>query len=435
MGLGINRGGLGVACFLIRAGARVTVTDLAPAPFLRPSLATLGHGRAALVLGRHRAEDFINARLVVRVPSIRDDNPFIRLARESGARIIQELDLFLSECPTRNLIAVTGSKGKSTTTRLIAEILRADGRDVVVAGNSIDSTLAHLDNLTPSSWVVLELSSFQLHWMPDGLVQPRVAVLTSLFHDHVAWHGTYADYVTDKARIFRSQAPSNLAIVCRGSDEADDTARSVPGRVERFDETTLPSDWRLTMLGDHQRANAAAAWLACREVGVDDDVARRAIEAFPGLSGRCRLVATVNGVRYFDDSLAQIAEATVAAFRTVGPRVIWVTGGTERGLNAAAIQAVGHRYLKAVVLIPSNDESLIRAAVGSTPVFHASDIEEATLMAAGMAQSGDSVLMSIPFGPFPLPSGDVYVRRIRVGASMAGAFERAIRRLQSADIR
>ena len=212
MGLGRHGGGVAVARWLAHNGAAITITDRAPADSLADSIAELTDVEiAAWRLGGHCDADFIGADLVIVNPAVRRDHPLVARAAARGVAITSELELFLERCPA-SVIGVTGSNGKSTTAAMIAEILRADGRETWLGGNIGRSLLPDLDQLSRASWAVLEISSFQLAWLSPCCPTPTAAVLTNFTPNHLDWHGTLSAYADAKRRLFSGQRPADIAI-------------------------------------------------------------------------------------------------------------------------------------------------------------------------------------------------------------------------------
>jgi UDP-N-acetylmuramoylalanine--D-glutamate ligase len=202
MGLGTRAGGVGVARYLAERGAAVTVTDLRPAGELAGSLSQLDGLGVRPVLGRHDEADFTfpGAEVVIRNPGVRRDNPLLELARRSGARVEMEMTLFLAACPAR-VLGITGTKGKTSTTALLGEMLRAWRPDAVVAGNMGVSALGQLDRIEVDTPVALELSSWQLEAMDERRLAPHVAVLTNIYPDHLDTYRDFDDYAETKRSI------------------------------------------------------------------------------------------------------------------------------------------------------------------------------------------------------------------------------------------
>jgi len=198
MGLGHFGGGVAAARWLARLGAVVTVSDLAEKNTLAEPLGELADlPITSFHLGGHREEDFRRAELVVVNPAVRPDNPMLEIARCSGAQLCSEIELFMRASPAA-IIGVTGSNGKSTTAAMISAILQADGRKTWLGGNVGGSLLDSLEQIAEDHWVVLELSSFQLHHLATDAPGPRVAVITGFSPNHLDWHGTLPDYVAAK---------------------------------------------------------------------------------------------------------------------------------------------------------------------------------------------------------------------------------------------
>jgi UDP-N-acetylmuramoylalanine--D-glutamate ligase len=263
MGLGRHGGGVSAARWLAEQGAIVTVTDTATADALADSLALLADVRIARWnLGAHREEDFDTAEMLVVNPAVRPGHAFVQRARQRGATITSELELFLRRCPGRT-IGVTGSNGKSTTAAMIAAILGRDGRQVFLGGNIGRSLLGDLGVMNQESWSVLEISSFQLAWLSEVCPLPEIGVLTNFTPNHLDWHGTLDEYAAAKRRLFCGSQAARVAIL--GSPREDfeiDEAKQLHGRlVEPLAEREIPP---LRVLGAHNRANAACAAAAAR---------------------------------------------------------------------------------------------------------------------------------------------------------------------------
>ncbi len=233
MGLGHFGGGVAAARWLARQGAIVTVTDLADENALADALPRLADVPiAALHLGGHREEDFRHADLVVVNPAVRPNSPWLQVARQSGARLCTELELFIEHCPA-TIIGVTGTNGKSTTAAMIAQILRCaqDDRDTTFLGGNIGgSLLEELPQIGPNDWVVLEISSFQLWYFTPEVKMPHVAVVTGCQPNHLDWHSDFAEYVSAKQRILAGQTPADFAVLNTLDAEVATWAPLVRGR-------------------------------------------------------------------------------------------------------------------------------------------------------------------------------------------------------------
>src|SRR6476661_3530902 len=327
-GLGHFGGNVAAARWLVSEGASVLVTDRAPAEKLGDSLPQLDGLPIEYRLGGHRDADFTSADLVVASPAIPPSNPFLLAAKAAGVPVTTEVRLFIERCPA-TILGVTGTKGKSTTTAMLGEILRRRFT-TFVGGNIGRSLLPDLERIDKTNIVVLELSSYMLDYLGAMRWSPHVAVVTLIAPDHVEWHGSEAAYVDAKRNVVRFQRPDDFAVLNGESPAAAEFARHTPGRVVTYGvEGRRPFD--LIVPGRHNQLNAQGAFAAAGLLGVTWDEAQTALLAFPGLPHRLQLVHEENGVRYFNDSIATIPEAAVAALEAFPPkRVLQIVGGSKK---------------------------------------------------------------------------------------------------------
>ena len=212
MGLGLQGSGMAAARYAAQQGAMVRVTDMKSEQVLAPSIQALAGLPIEFVLGQHREEDFRWAEIVIRNPGVPRTSPYLLLAQEHGARIEMEIALFFLACPGR-IIGITGTRGKTTTTTLIYEILHASGAPAVLGGNVAGvETLSLLPQITSETLVVLELSSWQLEGLAPHALSPSVAVMTNVYPDHLNTYSGMGEYAEAKAHIFRHQSPQGIAV-------------------------------------------------------------------------------------------------------------------------------------------------------------------------------------------------------------------------------
>ncbi|MHB8901368.1 MAG: Mur ligase family protein [Thermoguttaceae bacterium] len=331
MGLGHFGGGSAAARWLARAGARVTVTDTAPAEQLADSLQALQSAPIRRYqLGGHREADFRDADLIVVNPAIRPDNPWLEIAAGRGTRLTSEIELFLESCPAR-MVGVTGSNGKSTTAAMIASILEADGRRVYLGGNIGGSLLDDVGKMRRGDWVVLELSSFQLHRLNHEVRTPEVAVITNFTANHLNWHPDLSDYARSKQRLLVQQPSGGVAVFDRsapGLGRWKDHVRGV--HLEPDSEADLP---RLLVCGRHNRTNGALAAAAARAAGCREDSVGIGLGTFRGLPDRLEPIGTVHGRRIINDSASTTPESTMAALEALDGPVWLLAGGADKGVD------------------------------------------------------------------------------------------------------
>ncbi|MDL1898946.1 UDP-N-acetylmuramoyl-L-alanine--D-glutamate ligase, partial [Anaerolineae bacterium CFX7] len=215
MGLGLHGGGLGVTRWLLKQGARVTVTDLKTADDLQPTLEQLREAEVEFVLGEHRARDFENADLIIRNPGVPRETPFLQIARERNIPVRMELGLFTELLPRgmAQVIGITGTKGKTTTTLMTGAILQRANPKTVIAGNLRVSALELLDQIDATVPVVLEMSSFQLEEFEELKRSPHIAALTNVYPDHLNRYRDLDEYTWAKAQIFLHQQPRDFVIL------------------------------------------------------------------------------------------------------------------------------------------------------------------------------------------------------------------------------
>ena len=380
MGLGLNGGGEACVRFLLRHGAEVTVTDMKDEAELAPTLGRLrsdtrlGFSRVKLVLGRHDTADFSSADCVIKNPGIRyEGNGFLAAARA----VETDLSIFLHFCRSP-IIAVTGSKGKSSTVSAIHHGLRQAGVNAFLGGNITVSPLTFLDETDESTPVVLELSSWQLRDLRGrGVLKPKIALLTKIVADHQNWYHGMAAYVADKELVFAAQTESDYTIAGSGADAAGDF--SVPhgcadwgdvfaahthGTVLRTATQPLapaesgawldgaagfarvaadePAEQVLGALrvpGEHNRLNALNAALALRLMGVPSQKIHAVMAEWPGIEHRLEAFYRTERCAFYNDSAATVPEAAAAASQAFGEPVTLLCGGTDKDLDFAPMAA------------------------------------------------------------------------------------------------
>lgn len=420
MGLGRFGGGAGAARFWARLGSEVTITDLRGRETFEPGLAELEGLGCRLVLGEHRDEDFVCADVVVANPAVPPGNRHLAIAREHGAHITTEVAtaLRLLHGPT---FGVTGSNGKSTTTALLGHFLREKYPGTRIGGNLGGSLLDSLPRHSPSDPAVLELSSFQLHYLGAEGLSPQFAVITNLSPNHLDWHGDRAHYYASKRHILEHQGPEGTAILNGEDSELCAWARDLDQRVGLFGRAdpdtpnaafVVENEARvrvagcerlgfplaaLPLPGRHNLQNALAAVLAAALFASDLLPVGEALSAFSGLPHRLELVRRAAGISWYNDSIATTPESACAALESFsGPRVL-IAGGSDKGQAFDPLGRTIAREGVACVLIGATAAAIARAveaAGGSATVCHAEDLAGAVARAAALCPAGGVVLLS-----------------------------------------
>ncbi len=406
MGLGVLGRGVGDAAFLASCGAHVLATDLRSAEELSSSVEKLKpYPNISFYFGGHREKDFTECDMVVKAAGVPIDSPYIQAARNAGVPIAMSTALFAKYAAEEGVIVVgvTGTRGKSTVTNMIAHALKATGKRVHLGGNIRGlSTLALLSSVRPGDVAVLELDSWQLQGFADLAISPHIAVFTNLMPDHLNYYPTMDAYFEDKANIFRFQKRTDTLVVgpsianrayAACADWGVPVTPMVPGE--------LPSEWKLHIPGRHNRENAALARAALRALEIPDETIHDALATFGGIEGRLQFVRTVGGVEIYNDNNATTPEATIAALQALDlgkKRIVLIAGGADKKLDMADLVKEINRSCKAVVLLAGTGTERITNALPDAQVCD--DLQSAVHAALRNAEPGDAVLFSPAFASF-----------------------------------
>lgn len=426
MGLGLHGGGLGVTRWLVKQGARVTVTDLKKPNDLQPTLDALGDTPVELVLGEHRERDFENADLVIRNPGVPRESRYLHIARERNIPIRMELGLFTELLPRgmAQVIGITGTKGKTTTTLMTGAILNRANPRAVVAGNLRVSALELLDQIDADTPVVLEMSSFQLEEFEELKRSPHIAALTNVYPDHLNRYRDMDEYAWAKAQIFLHQLPRDVVVLNFDNGICTRLRPKAIARVIWFSRTRaikegarVERDWLVwneagaqakilpvaeLLAGQHNIENALAAIAITHAWGVPHNIIADALREFRGVPHRLELVRELNGVAYINDTTATAPQATIVALQTLAPRggnIFLIAGGYDKGLPyadmAKKISAVNARV---ILLEGSATEKIERALVEQNAqtqvVARTLTLADAVNAGKNLARAGDTVLLS-----------------------------------------
>jgi UDP-N-acetylmuramoylalanine--D-glutamate ligase len=401
-GLGRFGGGIAVTRWLVEQGAEVLVADQEAAAKLADSVAQLKDLSVRFRLGDASKDDFSKADLIVASPAIPPHNEFLVAARAADVPITTEIRLFIERCPAE-IFGITGTKGKSTTSAMLGAML-AQRFVTHVGGNIGGSLLATLPAMTASDRVVLELSSYMLEHLGAARWSPRVAMVTMLGSDHLEWHGSREAYVAAKKNILRFQRPQDDAVLNGDDPGAAALAIDAVGRVSLYSLSGC-RPFSLRVPGRHNQLNAQGAFAAARLAGVTWEQAQAALADFPGLPHRLQLVHESDGVRWYNDSIATIPAAAVAALESFeAGSVIQIIGGKDKHLAIDALVAALNARAKAILCIGATGPMLAGALKGERTVVECGDLPAAVAQARRVAAAGDIVLLSPGY-----PSYDQFV--------------------------
>jgi UDP-N-acetylmuramoylalanine--D-glutamate ligase len=432
MGLGLLGRGIGIVKYLAGKGARVTVTDLKSNSILKSSVAEVRHflknkkgtHQVKFILGKHRLEDFRNEDMIFKAAGVPLDSIYIKEARNHGVPVFMDDALFALLAPCK-IIGVTGTRGKTTTSTLIAEIAKATGKKVYLAGNIKGmATLPLLDKVEKDDIVVLELSSWQLQGWRDLKISPHISVVTNIYPDHQNYYkNSMAKYVYDKEAIFANQKKNDFLVLNKNCAWCKKFSKKAPGKVIWFSANGVPCGWNLKILGEHNLENIAAAVAVGKILDLPVVKIKKTVENFRAVPGRLEFVREVRGVKYYNDTTATMPEATIAALRAIGGnKIILICGGADKNLNFKDLVPAIKKHTKAVVLLNGTATPKLRQKLlvtrYSLPVTLADNMCEAVKTARKFAVRGDVVLLSpaaASFGMFKneFDRGDQFLREVK----------------------
>jgi UDP-N-acetylmuramoylalanine--D-glutamate ligase len=421
MGLGLQGSGMASARYAAQQGAIVRVTDMKAPEVLAPSVRALAGLPIEFILGQHRNEDFQWADMVIRNPGVPASSPYLQLARAHGAQIEMEIGLFCLACPAK-IIGVTGTRGKTTTSSLLYEILQASGQETLLAGNVAGvETLSLLPQIRPETLVVLELSSWQLEGLAPHRLSPAVAVMTNIYPDHLNTYSGMDEYAQAKANIFRYQQASDIAVfnydnpwTRRFGEEAPGqtwyTSIQRGGSFTRGSEQLTPFHFRETpLVGQHNLENILLATTTAQLLGVPDPIIAESVRRFQGVAHRLQEVRTHKGVRYINDSSSTTPIAGQVALEAFSQPIVLVAGGNtkhlplerwperivERGRDVILLSGSGTDELLPAIEAEAQRQGLpnpVRAIYDNFP--------QAMEAAISLTRSGDILLFSPGFTSF-----------------------------------
>ena len=372
---------------------------------------------AELHLGESYLDD-LAADVIFRTPGMRPDVPTLQKAREKGSVITSEMEVFFAVCPC-TIIGVTGSDGKTTTTSIIAEMLKTAGKTVWLGGNIGHPLLADAERMTRDDLVVVELSSFQLQ---DMTRSPHIAVVTNLAPNHLDWHTGMDEYVAAKKNIFLHQGADDILILNADNEASAPLASEAKGEVRYFsrrrksengaflnggtvfaavDGKHIPvvEENHIKLPGQHNIENYMAAFCALRdlvEVHIMDKVAR----GFSGVEHRMELVREVNGVKWYNDSIASTPTRTIAGLRAFDEKVILIAGGYDKHIPFTPLAPEIIEHVKLLILCGATADAIEKSVRecadchGTPEIIRCESLRECVDTANALSQHGDIVTLS-----------------------------------------
>jgi len=422
-GLGLYKQGSGISAarFFARAGAKVTVTDLKTRKELSSSIKELKGMKIQYVLGKHRVSDFKNADIVIKNPGMRRNSPYLKAARAAKVSIESDITIFFKHCPGK-IIGITGTRGKSTTSALLAKILSKKNK-TFLGGNIKVSPLNFLSRVKKSDWVVVELSSWMLEDLNDKKMSPHIAVVTNVMRDHLNTYPSMRAYQEAKAMIFKHQSKGDYVVLNRDNAITRQFGKRVPSQrfwfsLKQFKEENgsmikngrmvfrhdgkiwnVASSKDLQLEGEHNLYNALAAMTVAKILRVACAKVRSTLREFKGIDSRQELVRTTGGVKYINDTTATTPDAGMAALRTIALKknIILIAGGADKKLLFTDWAKQVKKNCKKVILLdgtatPKMMRELKKNKVKPEPVQKS--MKSAVKLAHKLSDRGDVVLLS-----------------------------------------
>lgn len=418
--LGFGVEGVASAKYLHDKGAKVWVLDKRQKDKLDQQFVTpIERLGVQFILGENYLSDLSQYDMIVRSPGVKRSTPELVQAEKDGVTITSQTKLFFDLCPAK-IIGVTGTKGKGTTSSLVYEMLKADGRDVYLGGNIGFPPFAFLNQLTGYSIVVLELSSFQLQDLDRS---PHIAVMLMITSEHLDYHATVEEYVDAKRNLVRHQTADDFTIVNRdypASNESDiltdgkvfyvsreretDNGCFVLGgkilmRKNGNDQEIIKTD-EIFLPGKHNLENVCAAAMAASLAGVGKEEIAHVLKKFKGLEHRLELIKEINGVKYYDDSFSTTPETAIAAIEAFDVPEVLILGGSSKGsdFNQLGIVLRDAKNIRALIGIGEEWETMkLQFPISSFqfPVVEgATSMEQIVKAAEKLAKPGDVVILS-----------------------------------------
>lgn len=428
MGIGFHGGAIDLIKWLLKQGAHVTATDIKTKGELEPSLEKLkGLKNLIINAGQHRSEDFEKADLVIKNPAVPWNNKYIQMALKKEIPVETDSSLFFQLCASKKIIGITGTKGKTTTSSLIAEMLKQAGRKVVSVGIGQGKVMSKLSEITSETWVAMELSSWRLSALKKNEMSPHVAVLTNIYPDHLNYYGTMDKYIADKKIIFDYQDKEDIAILNWDNEEVrsmkeevkshkifyameeinDELEKKVyikEGKI-RFnfngDKGEICDMKDIKLRGPHNVSNALAMTSVGLSIGIKPETIKKTLAEFKSIHHRLEFVGNIDGVKFYNDTAATMPESAVAAINSFMTPINLICGGSSKKLDLTKLgkKIAKAKYVKKVFLLKGTAtealEKTIREEGGEERIVGVyEDIESAVNDAKAEAQEKEIVLLS-----------------------------------------
>ncbi|MBD3299922.1 MAG: UDP-N-acetylmuramoyl-L-alanine--D-glutamate ligase [Candidatus Moranbacteria bacterium] len=447
MGLGLQGSGVAMAEFLAKKGAELIITDIKTKDKLSSAINKLEKFKnIKFVLGQHRPEDFSRTNLIIKGPGVDWNSQYLAIAKKHNVPIETEAGIFI-QLVKNPIIGVTGTRGKSTTTHLIYDILKQSSLKAVIGGNIKEKPLISLLGKVKrkDTFMVLELSSFQLEGLKKHKKSPKIAVITNLMKDHLNRYRDLEHYHKSKETIVRFQKKDDFAVLNYDDLKVRRLASTVKSKVWFFSQDKLKRSNtvflykknvyvryhkkliklfnidNLKLIGNHRLPNVLAAVAVAKILKLPNRVIKNAVLNFYGIEHRLEIVREVKGITFVNDTCATVPEATMMAIDSF-KSVILIAGGADKKLSFADLAQKIIKRVKKLILLPGKgSDRLIIALKKLDPDFEykkVKNINEAVETSREFFQRGDVVLLSPACSSFNLfnnefERGDIFKKAVR----------------------
>ena len=413
--VGIGVSNIPLINFLVKLGAEVTAFDMKEENELGKIASEFKSKGVKLELGKGYLEKLTGFEVVFKTPSMRIDCEALVRAKNEGAYITSEMEEFVKYCKGK-IYGVTGSDGKTTTTTIISKLLEAQGYKTWVGGNIGTPLFSNIEEINADDMVVLELSSFQLMTMDSPI---DVAVVTNLAPNHLDMHKDMQEYIDAKKNIFLYQNEDNVLVLNRENEITYGFEKEAKGHVREFSskrvitngsyykDGTLYLEGKevckkndIVIKGMHNVENYLAAFIATKD-DVEIETMKKVAETFAGVEHRCELVREIDGVKYYNDSIASSPTRTLAGLFAFEKKVILIAGGYDKHIPFEPLAEQGYPFIKEIILM-GYTRYLIKEAFDKlkdekgieVPSIMVNSLEEAVIKAKEIAKEGDIITLS-----------------------------------------
>lgn len=424
LGLGRYPQGSGVSAvrYLNAKGAKLIVSDMKTKAQLADQLASLKKLKnIRYILGTHEGIKLHEIDLIVKNPGVRADHALILQAMAMKIPIHSDITLFM-ESVENPIIAITGTRGKSTTTTLIHQLIQKKYKGAQIGGNIKISPLSYISKLKNDQPVVLELSSWQLNSLPTIKRAPLIAVVTNIMVDHLNMYPSFNDYLADKKLIFKYQTVNDLLVLNKDNKFTKSMAKVAEAQICWFSLKPLAAKEcgaflakngdlfftdgkkkekiinrrEVKLLGEHNLSNILAAIIVAKACGIKNPQIKSAIKQFKGIDSRLEMIKEIKGVKFYNDTTATTPDATIAAIRSFSKAPILIVGGTDKELEFDELAKVINSKIKKMVFLPGTATEKLKKKIKSQgkKMLEAKSMRKAVDMAKSLAKFGDIILLS-----------------------------------------